>query len=132
MQICPQFSKRDCTAARTAAPMSASSATMKGALPPSSSRSSFRSSAAWRKTSLPARTLPVSVTRRVSGWVTSARPTPSPVPLTTLRTPGGKPAWTESPAISSATVGVPSCDFTTTVLPAMSAGPILRVISAAG
>jgi hypothetical protein len=31
MQICPQFSKREATAALTAAPMSASSATMNGA-----------------------------------------------------------------------------------------------------
>ena len=46
MQICPALAKAPNTAALTAASISASSSTISGALPPSSSRTGFRCSAA--------------------------------------------------------------------------------------
>ena len=66
---------------------------------------------------------PVKATRRTPGWATSASPVGGP-PVTTLSTPGGRPAS----AASSATrrvVRVVSAGLATTVLPAARAGPSL-------
>ena len=51
---------------------------------------------------------------------------------TTLTTPSGTPASSSSRAIASAVSGVSSAGLSTTVQPAASAGPILRVAIAAG
>ncbi len=53
-------------------------------------------------------------------------------PVTTLKTPAGTPAWLASQANAKAEKGVSSEGFNTTVQPAASAGPTLRVIMAAG
>ena len=50
----------------------------------------------------------------------------------TLTTPSGTPAWASTSATSSAVSGVSSAGLSTTVHPAASAGPILRVAIAAG
>ncbi len=71
-------------------------------------------------TSCPARTEPVTLTIAGMSWSTIARPV-SRSPQTTLNTPAGK----NSAAISASSVvlaGVVSLGFSTTVLPAASAG----------
>ena len=52
--------------------------------------------------------------------------------VSTLTTPSGTPASASSPAMASAVSGVSSAGLSTTVQPAASAGPILRVAIAAG
>ena len=52
--------------------------------------------------------------------------------MTTLNTPFGMPARSASSASASAENGVCVAGFSTTVQPAASAGPALRVIIAAG
>ena len=64
---------------------------------------------------------PVTEIFATSGWRTSASPT-GPRPVTTFRTPGGRPTSVASRATSSIDVEVTSDGFTTTVLPAASAG----------
>ncbi len=53
-------------------------------------------------------------------------------PVTTLKTPGGRPARSPSSARASAEKGVAEAGLSTTVQPAARAGPALRVIMAAG
>ena len=53
-------------------------------------------------------------------------------PVSTLKTPAGKPASSASTASASAVSGVCSAGLTTTVQPAASAGATLRVIMASG
>ena len=65
---------------------------------------------------------PVNAILSTPGWSTSAAPVGSPGPVTTLTTPGGKPASTTSSARASVDVGVISDGLTTTVFPAASAG----------
>ena len=62
-----------------------------GDLPPSSSATRFTVSAATAATRLPARVEPVNEIMSTSGCETSASPTSAPVPVTRLKTPGGKP-----------------------------------------
>ena len=54
----------------------------------------------------------------------STLPHGSPWPVTTLNTPGGKPA--SSMSLANSSMGAEACSeaFSTTVLPAASAGPI--------
>ena len=56
-----------------------------------------------------------------SGCATSAAPTVSPTPWTTLNTPGGIPASSASSATTTAVIGVCSAGLRTTLLPAQSA-----------
>ena len=69
---------------------------------------------------------------RTSGLAVSSPPISGPAPVTTLNTPGGRPARAASSASASAENGVSSAGLTTTVQPAASAGPILRAIIADG
>ena len=82
-------------AALTASSRSASSSTISGALPPSSSSTGFRWSAARLATIRPTAVDPVKLIRRTAGWSISA-PTTSPAwsgaLVTRLTTPSGKPA----------------------------------------
>ena len=71
---------------------------------------------------------PVNVIASTSGWATRAAPTASPVPWTTLNTPGGIPASSASSATRSAVIGVCSAGLSTTLLPAHRAN---RLIAAA-
>ncbi len=64
------------------------------------------------------------VTFCTSGWATSAAPTSGPKPVTTLTTPGGRIPCARR-ANSSTDALANSDGFSTTVLPAASAGPSL-------
>ena len=75
---------------------------------------------------------PVNEIRRTPGWETSAAPTSSPIPCTTLKTPGGKPASTVRSASSEHESGDHSAGFRITVHPAASAGAVFQVESMNG
>ena len=70
------------------------------------------------------RTLPLSIIAATAG--------PDGLVTTTLTTPAGTPARCKTSAIANAVSGVSCAGFNTTVQPAASAGPILRVAIAAG
>ena len=95
MQIWPWLAKAPKAAAFTASSRSASSSTTSGDLPPSSSSTGFRCSAHFLAMILPTREEPVKLTRRTAGCAISASTT-APASLgalvTTLTTPGGRPA----------------------------------------
>ncbi len=74
---------------------------------------------------LPVVTSPVSDTTATLGCATSDAPQCSPSPVTTLNTPGGRMSAASS-AMRRALSGVSSLGFSTTVLPAASAGPIFQ------
>ena len=109
----------------TALSRSASSKIITGDLPPNSRETWAKFSAAlrmtWRAVSGP----PVKLMRSTSGCLVSVRPQGSPCPVTTLKTPGGKPTSSKTRANSS--IGAEACSeaLRTTVLPAARAGPIL-------
>ena len=67
-----------------------------------------------------------------SGWSTSAAPASAPKPVTTLTTPGGKPASSTSGIISSSDADVCSDGLITIVLPAASAGASFMEVSSSG
>ena len=118
--------------ALTAAPTSASSHTITGSEPPSSSVTRFicgpATATTWRPTSVE----PVNATRRTSGWPTSASPISAPRPVTTLSTPSGTPASAKMRATSSVASGVVAAGFATTVLPLASAGATFVPSSVSG
>src|SRR5512138_2192396 len=134
-QVCPALRYLLTIAPSTAESTSASSNTMNGALPPSSSDSSLIVGAhccirmrptsvepvndRWRTTSDAHSTLPTSIDCCASA-------------VTTLSTPGGMPARCASSAHASADNGVASAGLITTGQPAASAGATLRVIIAIG
>ena len=124
-QLCPLALKILRSTPLTALSRSASSNTITGDLPPSSRETSAKFSALLRMTCRAVSGPPVKLTRSTSGWLVSARPHGSPCPVTTLNTPGGKPASSNTRANSS--IGAEACSeaLSTTVLPAASAGPIL-------
>ena len=62
---------------------------------------------------------------------TSAAPV-APSPVTMLTTPGGSPVSTQIAAKASAVRGVNSAGFSTTVLPAASAGAIFQASMSSG
>ena len=101
-------------AARTG---SASSYTIIGFLPPSSSVTCLMCSAAARSTARPLGTLPVNAILGTPGWSTSAAPVAAG-PVTTLRTPGGSRSSVIA-ASRKADRDVCSAGFSTTALPAM-------------
>ena len=68
--------------------------------------------------------LPVKATLATSGCSTSGAPTSAPKPVTTLTTPGGKPAASTSFMNSRAEADVNSDGLITIVLPAASAGAV--------
>ena len=70
------------------------------------------------------RTFPESIIAATGG--------PDGLVTTTLTTPAGTPARCNTSAIASAVSGVSCAGLSTTVQPAASAGPILRVAIAAG
>ncbi|PQM44029.1 hypothetical protein C1Y40_05812 [Mycobacterium talmoniae] len=117
----------------TAASRSASSNTTNGALPPSSSDSRSSWSEACLARARPTPVEPVKVSLRIrpssSSAVVSA---PGSLVGSTDSTPLGSPASSISWASSSMVSGVSCAGLTTMVLPAASAGPILRVPIASG
>ena len=115
--------------------MSASSKTMKGALPPSSSESFFTVGAHWRIRMRPTSVEPVNDRWRTMSLSHSALPTSTDCAasaVTMLRTPAGMPARCASSALASADSGVCSAGLMMTGQPAASAGATLRVIIAIG
>ena len=78
-------------------------------------------------TRLPTPVDPVNDTMDTSGWLTSASPASGPAPTTTLTTPAGIPAATQSSASISEVNGVISAGLSTIVLPAAMAGRIFHI-----
>src|SRR5688500_9810231 len=82
----------------------------------------------WRPVSV----APVNATLSTPGWATSGAPASGPSPVTTLNTPGGKPASWTSAANSRVEAGACSAGLTTTVQPAASAGATFQLMSRTG
>src|SRR5262245_5714562 len=131
-QVCPALRYLDAMAPWTAASRSASSNTMNGALPPSSSPTFFTVDAHCCIRSLPISVEPVKVRMRTSGLEVSSPPIGLDDPVTTLKTPAGMPARSASSHKASADSGVSLAGLHTKLQPAASAGPALRVIMALG
>src|SRR5208282_4634478 len=123
-QVWPMLRNFETIAPSTAASTSASSNTMNGALPPSSSPTFFTVPAAWRMRSLPTSVEPVKPTKRTAGCSHIALPIAGASPVSMLRTPGGKPARRASSASASAVSGVSGAGLTTAVQPTASAGDL--------
>ena len=121
MQVCPVAANTPAMTPLTALSRSASSKTICGDLPPSSSDTRAPRAAAVAPMRSPVVVEPVKAILSTPGWSTSAAPV-GPRPVTTLNTPFGTPASTASSASSSVEVGVTSDGLATTVLPAASAG----------
>ena len=120
MQIWPALAKAPNTAALTASSISASSSTISGALPPSSSRTGFRCSAQSLAIVLPTLVEPVKFTRLTAGCAISAATTfaaSAGALEITLTTPFGKPASFMIWPIRRWVAGQTSDDLRTTVLP---------------
>ena len=124
-QTCPPLNQMPSTTPSTAASRSASAQITKGDLPPSSSVSPLPDPAVARRIARPTSVEPVKATLSTPSWATSAAPV-SPAPKTMLTTPAGTPASVQSSAKASAVSGVCSAGFSTTVLPAASAGAIFH------
>ena len=88
--------------------------------------------AASRMMPLPTSVEPVKAILSTPGCRTSAIPTLPPGPVTTLKTPSGRPASRVSSAKRSAVSGVSEAGFRTTVFPAASAGAIFQEASRNG
>ena len=126
------FLNFDAIAPSTATSTSASSKTISGAFPPSSSETFFTVPAHFATSSLPTAVEPVNVSLRTVGFVASSSPTTDAAPGTTLNTPGGTPERRASSASARAESGVALAGLSTIVQPAASAGPALRGIIAIG
>src|SRR5450830_73864 len=131
-QVWPTLRNLDASAPSTAASRSASSNTMKGALPPSSSDNFLMLEAHCCINSLPIAVEPVKLSLRTMGLLVISPPMASGAPVTTLKTPAGTPARSANTASASAEKGVASAGLSTIGQPAANAGPALRVIIAAG
>src|ERR1700677_1235197 len=88
-QVCPMLRNFEIIAPSTAASTCASSKTMNGALPPSSSPTFFTVPAACAISTLPTSVEPVKPTTRTAGCSVIALPMARASPVTKLRTPGG-------------------------------------------
>ena len=135
MQVWPEFLNLQTIAPATASSTSASSKTMNGALPPSSSETFLSPAAHCFISSFPISVEPVNPSLRTAGFEVSSPPmtgASSAAPVTIDRTPGGSPASCASAAIASAESGVCSAGFKTIVQPAARAGADLRVTIAEG
>src|SRR6185437_3184753 len=127
-QVWPMLRYLETIAPSTAASISASSNPTKGALPPSSSPSFFTPTDACRYRILPTSVEPVKPTKRTAGCSHSTLPIADELPVSTLNTPLGIPAFAASATSASAVNGVSFAGLSTTVQPAASAGETLRVI----
>ena len=97
-QVWPVLRNLLATAPSTAAAMSASSNTRKGALPPSSSDTRFNVGTHCCASSTPTLVDPVKLILRTCGLLVSSPPITLALPVTTLNTPGGMPARCASSA----------------------------------
>src|SRR5205823_13454491 len=105
-----------------ARPRLASSSTIMGFLPPSSSEQCLKLLAAVVPTIRPTAVEPVSETARTSGCSSSGPPTSDPKPDTTLITPRGTPASLRVRARLKVESGVSCAGLITQVLPQTIAG----------
>ena len=103
---------------------------MHGSLPPSSSVTFFKLSAAFAITLLPVGVDPVSAILRMSGCSTMASPVAGP--RTTLITPSGRPPSISASMQARVARGVVLAGFNTTVLPAAMAGATLFAARVSG
>ena len=111
---------------------SASSKTMKGALPPNSIDTFFMVSAALRTKVLPTPVEPVNEILRTSLLAIITSLIASVSPETAFNTPSGTPAFCASASNAKAHSGVSLAGLIKPVQPAASAGPNLRVNIANG
>src|SRR6476659_2211659 len=95
-QVCPALRYLEAMAPLTAASISASSKTMKGALPPNSSESFLTVPAHCCINNLPTSVEPVKVSLRTIGFEVSSPPTSFDGPVTQEKTPSGTPARSAS------------------------------------
>ena len=119
----------------TALSMSASSNTMKGALPPNSRDSFFTLGADWAIKMRPTSVLPVKLMWRTMSLAQNTLPAAmllSESAVSKLITPAGMPARMANSPAAKAERGVSSAGLMTTVQPAAKAGATLRVIMAKG
>ncbi len=103
MQVWPEFRNLHVSAPSTAASRSASSKTMNGALPPSSSETFFTLEAHCAISNFPTSVEPVKPSLRTIGADVSTRPisgASSALPVTIPSTPGGSPASSAEPGDS--------------------------------
>ena len=121
----PWLKKMPLTIPSTAWSMGASSKMMFAALPPSSRVAFFLVPAMDRAIILPTAVEPVNASLSMPGWPTIACRW-RPAPVTMLTTPGGRSAWRQTSAKSSAVSGVVSAGLRTSVLPHASAGAIFH------
>jgi hypothetical protein len=120
-QTCPWLNQIASTTPSTTESRSASSNTMKGDFPPSSSESFLPEPAVALRMMRPTSVLPVKAILSMSSCATIAAPV-SPSPVITFSTPAGSPACAASSAKQSAVSGVNSAGLMTIVQPAASAG----------
>ncbi len=130
-QTWPWLNQIESTTPSTALSMSASSKTMNGDLPPSSSVRLLPLPAVASRIARPTSVEPVKATLSTPGCATSAAPV-APAPVTIFTTPAGSPISTQICAKRSAVSGVCSAGFSTTVLPAASAGAIFQASISSG
>ena len=128
LQDWPELPMQPKTPPDTAFLRSASSSTMLADLPPNSWATRLTLGAAAWATWMPARVEPVNDTMSMPGWPEMAAPTVSPLPLTTLKTPAGRPAASRISVNSMALKGATSLGLSTMVQPAASAGATLMAI----
>jgi len=129
-QTWPWLNQIASTTPSTAASRSASAKTTKGDLPPSSSVSFLPVPAVALRIVRPTSVEPVKAILSTSA-ATSAAPV-APSPVTMLTTPAGRPISAQIPAKARAESGVCSAGFSTTVLPAASAGAIFQASISSG
>src|SRR6266545_2639783 len=123
-QTCPWLNQMASTTPSTTLSRSASSNTMNGLFPPSSSDSFFPEPAVRRRMVRPTSVEPVNAILSTSEcWTISSPVRPSPV--TTFSTPGGSPDSCAIWARHSAVSGVNSAGFRTIVFPAAAGNTIV-------
>ena len=128
---CPWLKKMPLTMPSMAWSMGASSNTMFAALPPSSRVAFLSVPAICFAMARPTAVDPVNATLSTPSCATSVAPV-SPAPVMMFTTPGGRSACWRISAKMSAVSGVVSAGFSTTVLPAASAGAIFHASMSSG
>src|SRR5439155_7100156 len=123
----PWFANDDRTLPAMAAVKWASAKTMFGFFPPSSSETFLNNGAPASATFRPVTVPPVNEIVLIFGCAVIAAPTFGPVPCTTLRTPFGKPASTQTSHSMKAVIGVSSLGLAMAVLPTAIAGAIFQL-----
>src|SRR5580704_3591610 len=122
VQRCPVVPKAPQSPPSTASSRLASSSTIIGFLPPSSSEQCLKLLAAVAPTILPTADEPVSEMARTAGCSVSGVPTSLPKPVTILMTPLGMPASVSACTRLKVESGVSCAGLITQVLPQTTAG----------